>query len=211
MYRPDNTLHFLNCSCKRKNLPFVKIGRHKRRSAEQFGTCKSGKSHKNQRELGTVINTKPLSRSGAFIFVGGVFVSIKEFGFSSILAIFGTIVSTYLGGWDVALKVMVFCMIVDYVTGVLGAIREKKLNSEVMFWGGVRKAVIFVVVGLAVMLDELVGNDSPVFRTLALYFYIGREGLSIVENLGHLGIPLPGFIEKVLDQLKEKGDKNETG
>jgi toxin secretion/phage lysis holin len=132
-------------------------------------------------------------------------MNIKEFGFNTILAVLGTIVSNYLGGWDVALKVMIFCMIVDYGTGVLDAIRVQTLNSEVMFWGGVRKAVIFIVVGLAVMLDELVGNESPIFRTLALYFYIGREGLSIVENLGHLGIPLPAFVEKVLDQLKEKG------
>lgn len=132
---------------------------------------------------------------------------MRENIFGTVVAVVGTIASTYLGGWDIALKVLVFCMVADYVTGLLGAIRSKTVNSEIMFWGGVRKAVIFVVVGLAVMLDQLVGNDTPLFRTLALYFYIGREGLSIVENLGQLNVPLPAFVTKALEQLNEKGDE----
>nr|WP_324254003.1 phage holin family protein [Paenibacillus sp. 1001270B_150601_E10] len=73
----------------------------------------------------------------------------------------------------------------DYVTGLLGAIMTKTVNSEVCSGGGVRKGVIFVVIALAVMLGQYAGDLSPVFRTLAMYFYIGREGLSIVENLKH--------------------------
>lgn len=130
----------------------------------------------------------------------------KENLISSIIAASGTIVTAYLGGWDIALKILVFCMVADYVTGLLGAIRTKSVSSEVMFWGGVRKGVIFLVIALAVMLDEFLGNQTPVFRMLALYFYIGREGLSIVENLGILGVPLPAFVAKVLGQLQEKGD-----
>ncbi|NTX58887.1 phage holin family protein, partial [Myxococcus sp. CA039A] len=94
-----------------------------------------------------------------------------------------------------------------YISGLLGAVKTKTVNSEIMFWGGVRKVVILAVVALAVMLDQLVGNDAPVFRTLALYFYVGREGLSIVENLGILAVPLPGFVGKVLAQLQEKGEQ----
>jgi len=138
-------------------------------------------------------------------------MSVKEFSFSSTFAVAGTLVSSFLGGWDVLLKVLVFCMAVDYVTGVLGAIRTKSVNSEVMFWGGVRKGVIFLVIALAVMLDQTVGNDAPVFRSLALYFYIGREGLSIVENLGILGVPLPAFVKTILAQLQEKGNQNKEG
>ncbi|GAB7387341.1 hypothetical protein BSNK01_11770 [Bacillaceae bacterium] len=136
--------------------------------------------------------------------VGGY--TVKEGAFSGTVAAVGTVVTAYLGGWDVALKVLVFCMVADYVTGLLGAIRTKKVNSEVMFWGGIRKGVVLVVIAMAVMLDQLVGNETPVFRTLALYFYIGREGLSIIENLDILGVPFPSWVKKVLEQMRERGD-----
>jgi len=133
-------------------------------------------------------------------------MSIKEFHFSAAFAVLGTVANSFLGGWDVILQLLIMCMVVDYATGLLGAIRTKTVNSEVMFWGGVRKGVLFLVIAMAVMLDQLVGNQSPVFRTLTLYFFIGREGLSIVENLGVLGVPMPAFFKKILEQLKEKGD-----
>jgi toxin secretion/phage lysis holin len=75
-----------------------------------------------------------------------------------------------------------------------------------MFWGGIRKGIIIVVIAIAVMLDQLLGNKEPIFRMLALYFYIAREGLSIVENFGILGVPFPEKIKKVLVQLQEKGE-----
>ena len=131
----------------------------------------------------------------------------KENLFGSVVAIAGTAVTLFLGGWDVPMKMLVYLMVVDYATGVLGAFRTKTINSEIMFWGGIRKGVIFLVVAMAVLLDQLIGNDAPIFRMLALYFYIGREGLSIVENLGILGVPLPSWIRKVLEQLKEKGEQ----
>lgn len=138
-------------------------------------------------------------------------ISLKEKILSGGISVLFTTITAYLGGWDIALKILVFCMVADYATGLLGAIRSKSVDSEVMFWGGVRKGVIFVVIALAVMLDEFLGNQTPVFRMLALYFYVGREGLSIVENLGILGVPLPAFVARILGQLQEKGDTNETG
>ncbi|SFK89599.1 toxin secretion/phage lysis holin [Paenibacillus sp. 1_12] len=130
----------------------------------------------------------------------------RETAFSSIVAIAGLIVNSFLGGWDIGLQLLIFCMVADYITGVLGAIKRRNLNSEIMFWGGVRKSVILIVLALTVMLDELVGNAAPIFRTLAIYFYVGREGLSIIENLGIIGVPLPRFITKVLKQLEDKGE-----
>lgn len=130
----------------------------------------------------------------------------KEFSFSTLIAAAGTIASYCLGGWDTALQTLVWCMILDYAFGLLGAIKNKNVNSETMFWGGIRKGIILLVVSLAVMLDSLVGNHEPIFRTMAVYFYVGREGWSIAENLGVLGVPLPGFLAKVLTQLQEKGD-----
>jgi toxin secretion/phage lysis holin len=136
-------------------------------------------------------------------------VMTREITFSGIMAIIALIVNSYLGGWDIGLKILIFCMVFDYITGVLGAIKQRKLDSEVMFWGGIRKSVILMVLALSVLLDALVGNAAPVFRTLAIYFYVSREGLSVVENLGVIGVPLPGFISKVLKQLEDKSKEEE--
>ena len=133
-------------------------------------------------------------------------VNAREFSFSTIMAAVGTVASACLGGWDRGLQALVYCMILDYVFGLLGAIKNKQVDSEVMFWGGVRKGAILAVLSIAVMLDGLIGNSEPIFRTMAVYFYVGREGWSIAENLGILGVPLPGALKKILSQLQEKGD-----
>ena len=133
-------------------------------------------------------------------------MNTREFSFSTAIAAFGTIVSFWLGGWDKALNVLIVLMVIDYVTGFLGAVKKHKVDSEVMFWGGIRKAIILAVLAVAVLLDQMVGNADPVLRTLAIYFYVAREGVSVTENLGILGVPLPPGIAKVLAQLQEKGD-----
>ncbi|RNB90146.1 holin [Brevibacillus nitrificans] len=132
----------------------------------------------------------------------------KEATVGGMVAIVGSAMSVFLGGWDITLKLLIYAMIADYATGLLGAVKQKKVNSEVMFWGGVRKGVILLVIGLAVMLDQLMGNDSPVFRTLALYFYIGREGISILENFGHIGVAYPAFFKQIMEQLNERGNQS---
>jgi toxin secretion/phage lysis holin len=133
-------------------------------------------------------------------------MTIKEFGFNTAIATVGTIASAWLGGWDAALKVLVTLMIVDYITGFLGAVKQERVNSNTMFWGGIRKGLILAVVVVAVLLDEMVGNPEPILRTLAIYFYVAREGVSVTENLGILGVPLPPPIAKVLEQLQQKGE-----
>ena len=133
-------------------------------------------------------------------------MNVKEFSFSTFIAAIGTIICAYLGGWDAALNVLVALMVIDYVTGFLGAIKNKKVDSEIMFWGGLRKGIILAVVAVAVLLDEMIGNTSPILRTLAIYFYVAREGVSVTENLGILGVPLPPGISRVLSQLQEKGE-----
>ena len=133
-------------------------------------------------------------------------MNFKEFSLSTVIAAIGTIMSAYLGGWDAALKVLVVLMVIDYVTGFLGAVKNRNVDSEIMFWGGVRKGIVFAVLVVAVLLDEMVGNASPILRTLAIYFYVAREGVSVTENLGILGVPLPPGISRVLSQLQEKGE-----
>lgn len=108
-----------------------------------------------------------------------------------------------MGGWDAAMKVLTVCMALDYITGVLSAIREKKLSSSVGFWGLLRKGVIFLVVMLAAQLDVALGQEA-VCRTAAILFYIANEAVSMTENAAKLGVPVPGKILDVLEQLKSK-------
>ncbi len=136
-------------------------------------------------------------------------MNAREFSFSAFSASLGTILCSYLGGWDTTLKVLVVLMVIDYVTGLLGAIKNKQVNSEIMFWGGIRKGLILAVVVIAVLLDEMVGNQYPILRTLAIYFYVAREGISVTENLGILGVPLPPSVRRVLTQLQNKDDSDE--
>jgi toxin secretion/phage lysis holin len=103
------------------------------------------------------------------------------------------------------IQALVTLIIIDYITGVLSGIKNKSLSSDVMYWGGIRKAVTLAVIAVAVLFDSMLNNGDPVFRTMALYFYIGREGLSIVENVAKLGVPLPAFISKVLKQINKNG------
>lgn len=134
-------------------------------------------------------------------------MSAKEFTFNTAIAAAGTITSAWLGGWDAALNFLIVAMVLDYATGFLGAIKEKRVNSEVMWWGGIRKGAILAVIAMAVLLDQMMGNPEPILRTLAIYFYVARECVSVTENLGILGVPLPPALTKVLEQLQEKGGK----
>lgn len=135
-------------------------------------------------------------------------MNVREFSFSTVIAAGGTIVSSWLGGWDAALRLLVVLMVMDYTTGLLGAIKDHKVDSEVMYWGGIRKGIILVVLAVAVLLDQMVDNFEPIFRTLTIYFYVSREGISVTENLGILGVPLPPGIRRVLAQLQEN-EQNE--
>ncbi len=99
-------------------------------------------------------------------------------------------------------------MVADYITGVLGAFKTKTVNSDTMYWGGIRKVTVLFVIGLAALIDGWVQPGVPIFRTAAIYFYAGREGLSVIENLGTLGTPLPAKLRQYLEQLQDKGGGN---
>lgn len=126
----------------------------------------------------------------------------KEAIFGGLFAVAGTCITVALGGWDIALQILLYCMFFDWVTGFLAAWKEKKIDTDVMLWGGVRKVVVLGVIALCVMMDRYFGNESPVLETIAFYFYLGREGLSIVENLGKLNILVPDGVKDRLQQLK---------
>lgn len=86
-------------------------------------------------------------------------MNVKELGFDSIVATVGTIITVWFGGWDVALRVLIAFMVIDYVTGFLGAIKTKSVDSEIMFWGGIRKGIIYSAVVIATLLLNLFKAD----------------------------------------------------
>jgi toxin secretion/phage lysis holin len=100
----------------------------------------------------------------------------------------------------------------DYITGVMCAVVDKKLSSEVGFKGICKKVLIFMLVGIANILDiEVIGTGS-VLRTAVIFFYLSNEGISLLENAGHLGLPIPKKLMDILEQLhdrSEEGGKNE--
>ena len=117
----------------------------------------------------------------------------------------------YLGGCDGLLYALLAFVVADYVTGVMCAVSDKKLSSEVGFKGICRKVLIFILVGIANILDVQVIGTGSVLRTAVIFFYISNEGLSLVENAAYLGLPTPGKLHKVLEQLHDRSEKEDDG
>ena len=116
----------------------------------------------------------------------------------------------FLGGSDGLLIALVLFVAVDYLTGVMCAISDKALSSNVGFKGICRKVLIFLLVGIANILDVHVIGTGSVLRTAVIFFYISNEGVSLLENAAHLGLPVPGKIKAVLEQLHDRAEKTET-
>jgi len=129
--------------------------------------------------------------------------------FQTILALGGTALTYFLGGWDVILKALVFFAVVDFVTGWGSAWVNKKLQSGVGSKGIARKVGMFIVVGVASILDNTTGLAEPILRTVTIWFYIANEGLSILENIGEMGVPLPKPVMSALTAIKDKAETSE--
>lgn len=121
-------------------------------------------------------------------------------------AVIGGFITGLLGGWDIALQVLVLFVVFDYITGVLAAWYEKKLNSYVGMRGIAKKIMLFIPVAVAYWLDVVLG--MTVLRGLAIFFYVANEGLSIMENLARMGVQIPAPLKATLEQLKEKSENN---
>ena len=126
-----------------------------------------------------------------------------------ILGTFFSGIAYFLGGWDSALQTLLLVMALDYITGVCKAIKQKKLNSKTGFLGIIKKFGYLVIVALSVVIDHLAGDTGAV-RTLVIYFFVANDGLSILENWGAMGLPLPEKLFELLEQLKDKHDPNTT-
>ena len=115
----------------------------------------------------------------------------------------------FLGGCDGLLYALIAFVVIDYITGVMCAINDQSLSSEVGFRGICRKVLIFLMVGIANILDVNVIGTGSVLRTAVIFFYISNEGVSLLENAAHLGLPVPEKIKAVLEQLHDRAEDKE--
>lgn len=113
----------------------------------------------------------------------------------------------FLGGYDGLLYALIVFMVVDYITGVMCAINDKKLSSSVGFKGICRKVLILMLVGIANLLDVTIIGTGAVLRTAVIFFYLSNEGVSLLENAGHLGLPIPEKLKEILAQLHDRAEK----
>ena len=132
------------------------------------------------------------------------------------LSAIGSFIAEHLGGFDTLMKALLMFMFVDYITGLAVAFIFHKstktknggASSLVGFKGIVKKLCMLLLVGSAVELDRIIGVDYT--RSLAIMFFIGNEGISVLENMGLMGVPYPEFLHKALESMKDKGDKGEN-
>ena len=136
---------------------------------------------------------------------------MKEFwnGIQLVFAVIGGWLGWFLGECDGLMYALIAFVVADYVTGVMCAVSDKRLSSEVGFKGICRKVLIFVLVGMANILDMHVIGTGCVLRTAVLFFYISNEGVSVLENAGHLGLPVPARLLNVLEQLHEDAEQED--
>jgi len=118
-------------------------------------------------------------------------------------AALGGALGAVLGGWDGFLYALIVFVVVDYLTGVMVAILNQKLSSTVGFHGIMKKVVIFFLVAVGHIIDAYVIQNGSVIRTAVIFFYLSNEGISILENVSLLGLPVPQKLKDVLEQLKD--------
>ena len=138
---------------------------------------------------------------------------MKEFWYTIqlIFSAVGGWLGYFLGGCDGLLYALIAFVVIDYITGVMCAIINKQLSSEVGFKGIFRKVLIFLLVGIANIIDVQVIGTGAVLRTAVIFFYISNEGVSLLENAGHLGLPIPEKIKTVLEQLHDRAENGKEG
>lgn len=122
---------------------------------------------------------------------------------SSIIAVVCTGCIYLLGGWDVSLICLIVAIAIDYISGVMKAFVKKELSSKIGLYGLLKKVGVLLVVMLAVVVDRVTG-ETGMIRSLVIYYFVANEGLSVLENLGQTGVPIPISIKKALKALKKE-------
>ena len=136
---------------------------------------------------------------------------MKEFwnSIQFVFTVIGGWLGYFLGGYDGLLYALIVFMVMDYITGVMCAVSDKKLSSAVGFKGICRKVIILMLVGIANLLDVEVIGTGAVLRTAVIFFYLSNEGVSLLENAAHLGLPIPEKLKAVLVQLHNKAESED--
>lgn len=131
-----------------------------------------------------------------------------------IVCIVASVIVNFLGGWDMWLAALITVICLDVITGIMKSIlmRSNKsasggLSSTSMFHGGIKKVFILLMVALGSVLDTIISPDDVFIRIIVVSYYIANESLSILENIGACGVPLPKVLYKILDNLKNKDDQ----
>ena len=133
---------------------------------------------------------------------------MKEF-WNTIQLVFAAVggwLGWFLGGCDGLLYALLAFVVVDYITGIMCAVVDKKLSSAVGFKGIFKKVLIFTLVGIANIVDMQVLGTPGVLRTAVIFFYLSNEGVSLLENAAHLGLPIPEKLKEVLEQLHDRAN-----
>lgn len=137
---------------------------------------------------------------------------MKEF-WTTIQVVFATIggwLGWFLGGCDGLLYALLAFVVIDYITGIMCAVVDKKLSSDVGLKGIFKKVLIFALVGVGHILDTRVIGSGSVLRTAVIFFYLSNEGVSLLENATYLGLPIPQKLKSVLEQLHDRSEKEEN-
>nr|DAQ42313.1 MAG TPA: holin [Caudoviricetes sp.] len=122
----------------------------------------------------------------------------------------GGILGWFLGGLDGFLYALIAFVVIDYLTGIMCAIVDKKLSSEIGFKGIFKKVLIFTLVGVGNIIDVFVIKNGSVLRTAIIFFYLSNEGVSLLENAAHIGLPIPQKLKDVLAQLHDHHDDDDN-
>jgi len=125
----------------------------------------------------------------------------------AVFAVVGGWLGWFLGGSDGLIIALVLFVVIDYITGVMCAVTDHRLSSEVGFKGVCKKVLIFLLVGIAQTIDRNIIVSGNVIRTAVIFFYLSNEGVSILENSVHLGLPVPDALKEVLEQLHNRAEK----
>ena len=133
-----------------------------------------------------------------------------KYTLQAVFAAIGGFLGWFLGGFDGLIYTLTAFVIIDYITGLMVGIVQKKLSSEVGFKGIFKKVLIFTLVGIGNIIDVNLIGDGSAIRTAVIFFYLSNEGISILENAGLIGLPIPQKLKDILSQLKNKdGDDND--
>ena len=136
---------------------------------------------------------------------------MKEF-WTTIQVVFAGIggwLGWFLGGCDGLLYALLAFVVIDYITGIMCAVVDKKLSSAVGFKGIFKKVLIFALVGIGHILDTRVIGSGSGMRTAVIFFYLSNEGVSLLENAAYLGLPIPQKLKSVLEQLHDRSEKED--